>query len=79
VDICPVELGRRAAELLLSAIKNPVKRGFETQWIETKLIERGSVRRIESSAPPVRKDEVENLDRAPLREQIASSSVYPSN
>lgn len=48
VNIFPERLGRRAAEVLLRAIRNQVGREFETQWVETELIERASVRRIDS-------------------------------
>ena len=46
VDIFPAELGRQAAELLVRVIRNETGRGPVMQWIEPKLIERGSVRRI---------------------------------
>lgn len=46
VNIFPTELGRKAAELLVRAIRNETGRGVVTQWIPPKLIERGSVCRI---------------------------------
>lgn len=46
VNIFPHEVGRQAAELLVRAIKNQVGRGFETEWIQPRLLERASVRRL---------------------------------
>jgi len=70
VDICPVELGRRAAELLLNVIKNPARRGLETQWIETRLVVRDSVVRIGSPPQSARGDEAETSDRTRQHERI---------
>jgi LacI family transcriptional regulator len=46
IGIFPELLGEMTAELLLKAIQNQTGRSVVTQWIEPKLIERGSVRRI---------------------------------
>lgn len=46
VDISPREGGRRAAELLLRVVRNEVGRATVTEWIEPKLLERGSVRHM---------------------------------
>jgi len=47
VDILPETLGRKAAELLVKVIRNEVGRAPVTEWIEPKLIERGSVSTLE--------------------------------
>lgn len=44
VDILPVELGRQAAELLLSVINGRVGKEIETRWCNPKLVVRESVR-----------------------------------
>jgi DNA-binding LacI/PurR family transcriptional regulator len=44
VDILPEVLGRQVAELLLRIIRNQTGRGVVTQWIEPRLVQRGSVR-----------------------------------
>ena len=46
VDIFPWQSGEQAAELLLRAIRNEVGRGVVVQWVEPRLIERGSVRQL---------------------------------
>lgn len=46
VNIFPTELGRRAADLLLRVIRNQTGRGFVTEEVEVKLVERASVRRL---------------------------------
>lgn len=46
IDLFPEELGRQAAQLLLKVIRNEVGRGFTAQWVEPKLVERGSVRSL---------------------------------
>lgn len=51
VNIFPETLGRQAAELLVKVIRNQTGRGIVTQWIEPRLMERSSVRRLEPSAP----------------------------
>ena len=46
VNIFPEEQGRQAADILVRVIRNQTGRGIVTQWIEPKLLERASVRRI---------------------------------
>ena len=46
VDIFPTELGKQAAGLLVKVIRNETGRGMVTQWLEPKLLERASVRRL---------------------------------
>ncbi|MBI2425136.1 MAG: LacI family DNA-binding transcriptional regulator [Candidatus Hydrogenedentes bacterium] len=46
VDIFPTLVGRRAAELLLKAIRNQTGRGFVEEVIHPQLIERASVRSL---------------------------------
>jgi LacI family transcriptional regulator len=48
VDIAPRRSGEMAAELLVQIIRNERPRGTTVQWIEPKLLERASVRRIYS-------------------------------
>lgn len=50
IDTVPKELGRRVAELLIRVMRDEVGRDFETQWVEPKLIKRGSVRNV---GPPI--------------------------
>lgn len=52
VDILPIELGKKAAELLVRVIKDEVGRDFETQWVIPRLLERKSVRQI---GPPIKR------------------------
>lgn len=46
VDLLPTQAGRKAAELLLRVIRNETGRGVVVEWIEPKLVERGSVRQL---------------------------------
>jgi DNA-binding LacI/PurR family transcriptional regulator len=46
VGIFPEVLGEQAAELLLKVIRNQTGRGIVTEWIDPRLIERASVRRV---------------------------------
>ena len=47
VDISPLDIGTRCAELLLRAIKNQLKKGRGSyEWIKPQLVERASVRRL---------------------------------
>ncbi len=43
VDIKPKHLGERAAQLLVSVIRNEKGRGVVTEWLEPSILERGSV------------------------------------
>lgn len=47
VDIFPETLGKKAAGLLVKVIRNEVGRGPVTEWVEPKLVERGSVSTLE--------------------------------
>jgi DNA-binding LacI/PurR family transcriptional regulator len=47
VDIFPETLGKKAAELLVKVIRNEVGRGPVTEWVDPRLIERGSVCTLE--------------------------------
>jgi len=46
VNIFPTEMGRRAGEVLVRAIRNEAGRGATTTWIPSELTERGSVRAL---------------------------------
>lgn len=51
VDIFPQRSGEMAAELLVKVIRNQVGRGTAVEWIEPKLLERASVKRIVTPMP----------------------------
>jgi LacI family transcriptional regulator len=46
VDIAPRRLGELAAEMLVKKIRNEMGRNTAVEWIEPKLLERASVRRL---------------------------------
>lgn len=47
VDIFPKLLGKKAAELLIRAIRNETGRGVVSEWVEPELVQRKSVRRLD--------------------------------